>query len=103
MSNKKGKTTQYDAPTPEKSGADPAPANLIDVSKPNFLLVNVCKGVTKEGLLKAIDEALKTSDMPFFKERKATGAADAEGAAEYPPASGDGVEALLMLVRQEGW
>ena len=74
-----------------------------------FLLVNVRKGASKQELLRAIDQALQSSELPFFRERiypskpearkSAAPQADPQPESEALPPD----EALLMLVQQEGW
>jgi hypothetical protein len=134
MSKSKGKFAAANEGTPVKPGAAKAtstagvsqkrgakPKILINASTKGFLLVDVCKGATKQQLIQAIDEALETSEIPYFtnNSQMANGQAAlggaTTGAAAKPQAGAraaaaksaspgwDEDEALLMLVRQEGW
>jgi hypothetical protein len=117
MSESAGKTAQHKQPQQAKSGADqppktagsenPGESENLHVPGPStepFLVINVRKGATKEQIVKAVDKALETTDIPFFpyttpartKEIKAHARESESGT--MPPC-----KALLMLVRQEGW
>src|SRR5258708_3771871 len=79
MSKSKGKFAAANEGTPVKPGAAKAtstagvsqkrgakPKILINASTKGFLLVDVCKGATKQQLIQAIDQALETSEIPYF-------------------------------------
>lgn len=90
----------------------------LSTHKEQFLVVNVPPSEQGRELIRFLEEALKTHDLPFFKNAKHpnAGAIQAssvveggnitahlsEPAASASGTSGDG-RALLMLVRQEGW
>jgi hypothetical protein len=134
MRKSEGKTSAANQWTPGKPGAAKAtstagarqkrgakPPILINASTKGFLLVDVCKGATKQQLIQAIDQALETSEIPYFTNNsqmasgQAAQAGATTGAAAKPQAAAKPApakaasqgwgedEALLMLVRQEGW
>lgn len=115
MSERAEDTPQYNQSQPAKPGAAQPPStagniapnevNCTDVPAPStepFLVINVCPGATREQIVVAVDEALKTIDNPFFrypaKETDAHKYMQRSDPAKMPPCT-----ALMMLVRQEGW
>jgi hypothetical protein len=119
MHNDEGTTAENDR-TPANPGAAQPPSTAeigqtqgdgpkrVDFFTENFLLINVKvkdhEGVTREQLIRAIDQALeKTPDIPFFSEHRRTPEGVVRKEAQTPSSSGAPDEALLMLVRQEGF
>jgi hypothetical protein len=93
----------------------PKPEDLFKASTKGFLLVDICRGSTKEQMLQAIEKALETHEIPYFTNKghetqggAMSGAPPTPQAALKPAAGGAASgwgadDALLMLVRQEGW
>jgi hypothetical protein len=85
-------------------------------STEHFLIVNVLKGASKQDIVKAVEKALQSNDVPFLANSPRLGQkgisgmdAQATGQAANVPATNLKDEypcphdTLLMLVRQEGW
>lgn len=82
------------------------PSKIPEPSAEPFLMINVCPGATREQIVAAVDEALRTIDNPFFQYdapivHQARSAKLAESGVESDPIPRG--KALMMLVRQEGW
>ena len=93
------------AQLPNTAGIDKYPGPLEKHKTERFLLINVRKGASKQELIHAIDQALQSSELPFFHERIYPSKAEARKSADLQPESKvlPPDEALLMLVQQEGW
>jgi hypothetical protein len=93
------------AQLPNTAGIDKDPGLLQKHQTERFLLINVRKGASKQELLRAIDQAMQSSELPFFRERIYRSKAEARKSADPQPESevSPPDEALLMFVQQEGW
>ena len=93
------------AQLPNTAGFDKDHGLLEKHKMERFLLINVRKGASKQELLRAIDQAMQSSELPFFHERIYPPKAEARKSADLQPESEvlPPDEALLMLVQQEGW
>jgi hypothetical protein len=104
MNESTGKTTQSNESQTGNSGA--SNVYVPPASKEPFLLINVPEGADTDVIVKAVAKALETIEPPFFKldsplvaQARAQHRGDIYGrSATLAPG-----EALMMLVRQEGW
>jgi hypothetical protein len=108
MSESAGKTEQYKQPQQTVSGAaQPPKTESLPVPGPStepFLVINVAKGATRDQIVEAVDKALETIEIPFFPITTPARTKEIEA---YAPETESGTippgNALMMLVRQEGW
>jgi hypothetical protein len=114
MNKSAGKTAQYKqskpgaAQPPRTAGIENSGESEYlhrpDYSIDRFLVINVRERPTREQVIEAVDEALRTIDIPFFqyttpgKDRVRKADAPQTDSGTMPPCT-----ALLMLVRQEGY
>ena len=89
--------------------AAPAETPLLPPKTEHFLLVEIPRGSSKDDLIRAVEAALRSKDVPLFKDHKSTGDDGTPSGADdptCPPTTlGQGLgpdDALLLFCKQEG-